>query len=100
MRWPRSTNTSNGSFGPPFASTFPHANTYSKPYALSIATIVQDEGRWLPEWLEYHSLSIVGVQHFYIYDDDSRDDIRQECEAAVPNLPQDLLCILCAIKPC
>ena len=44
----------------------------SKPrHALTVAVIVQNEARWLPEWLEYHLLPQVGVEHFYVYDDDS-----------------------------
>jgi hypothetical protein len=32
----------------------------------------QDEARWLAEWLEYHLLT--GVQHFYLYNNLSRDN--------------------------
>jgi hypothetical protein len=32
----------------------------------------QDEARWLKEWLEYHLL--IGVQHFYLYNNFSGDD--------------------------
>jgi hypothetical protein len=39
---------------------------------LAIAAIFQDEARWLKEWLEYHLLT--GVQHFYLYNNLSRDD--------------------------
>ena len=40
-------------------------------HALTVAAVVQNEARWLPEWLEYHLLPQIGVEHFYIYDDDS-----------------------------
>jgi hypothetical protein len=32
----------------------------------------QDEARWLKEWVEYHLL--IGVQHFYLYNNFSRDN--------------------------
>ena len=41
---------------------------------LSIATVVQNEAKWLPEWLEYHALPHVGVASFLLYDDGSTDD--------------------------
>ena len=40
-------------------------------YSLTAVTIVQNEARWLPEWLEYHLLPAIGVGHFYVYDDDA-----------------------------
>ena len=42
---------------------------------LSIATVVNNEAKWLPEWLEYHALPHVGVSSFLIYDDGSTDNI-------------------------
>lgn len=42
---------------------------------LSIAAVVQNEARWLPEWIEYHALSHVGVESFLLYDDGSTDNI-------------------------
>lgn len=45
----------------------------SRPrYRLSMATLVNDEGRWLAEWILYHR--IVGFDHFYMYDDSSTDN--------------------------
>ena len=40
-------------------------------YSLTATVLVQNEARWLPEWLEYHLLPVIGVEHFYLYDDDS-----------------------------
>ncbi|MDP1836827.1 MAG: glycosyltransferase family 92 protein [Chlamydiales bacterium] len=42
------------------------------PYYLSICAVFQNEGPWLKEWLEFHRL--VGVQHFYLYNNNSEDD--------------------------
>lgn len=39
---------------------------------LSACTIVRDEAPYISEWIEFHR--IVGVEHFYIYDDGSVDD--------------------------
>lgn len=42
-----------------------------KPYYLTACCIAKDEERDLEEWLEFHRL--VGVEHFYVYDNASRD---------------------------
>lgn len=44
-----------------------------KKYQLSICAIFKNEGKYIQEWIEYHKL--IGVQHFYLYDNDSTDDI-------------------------
>jgi len=41
---------------------------------LSLCAIIKDEAGYLPEWLEHHILQ--GVQHFYIYDNNSVDSTR------------------------
>lgn len=45
------------------------------PYELSIVAIMKNEGAYLKEWLDYHIL--VGVEKFYLYDNDSTDDTKQ-----------------------
>ncbi len=45
-----------------------------KKYDLAICAIFKNEGRYLQEWIEYHQM--VGVKHFYLYDNDSTDDTR------------------------
>lgn len=42
-----------------------------KKYDLVICAIFKDEELFLKEWIEYHKL--VGVQHFYLYDNGSTD---------------------------
>jgi len=39
---------------------------------LSVVTILKDEAPYLKEWLDYHLLA--GVEHFYLYNNDSSDD--------------------------
>lgn len=41
-------------------------------HELSICAIFQDEAPYLVEWIEFHRL--VGVDHFYLYNDRSSDD--------------------------
>ena len=41
---------------------------------ISIVLIVKNEARYIREWLEYHFL--IGIDHVYIYDNGSTDDIR------------------------
>lgn len=44
------------------------------PYELSVAAIFRNEARYLEEWLHFHDG--VGVDHFFLYDDQSIDDFR------------------------
>jgi hypothetical protein len=44
-------------------------------YNLAMVTVLQNEAPFLPEWLEYHMLYTVGVEHFYLYDDGSTDEL-------------------------
>lgn len=44
-------------------------------YYISIAAIVKNEARYIREWIEYHR--IVGVEHFFIYDNGSTDNLRE-----------------------
>jgi len=46
-------------------------------YELSIAAIIKNE-RNIIEWLEYHLM--VGVEHFYIYDNESTDGLKEKLE--------------------
>lgn len=43
----------------------------STQHTLSICAIFKNEAPFLREWIEYHK--IVGVQHFYLYNNDSED---------------------------
>ena len=42
------------------------------PHTLSIMAIMKNEGAYIKEWLDYHIL--VGVEKFYLYDNESTDD--------------------------
>lgn len=42
---------------------------------LSVVAVMQNEGRWLAEWIEYHAM--LGVDHFYLYDDQSTDNTKE-----------------------
>ena len=44
----------------------------SSLYQLSLILIFKDEAPYLREWLEYHLM--LGVQHFYLYQNNSTDD--------------------------
>lgn len=44
-------------------------------YKLSICAIAKNEHFGLEEWVNYHR--VVGVEHFYIYDNDSRVPVRE-----------------------
>ncbi|WP_432709309.1 glycosyltransferase family 2 protein [Pedobacter sp.] len=44
-------------------------------YYFSICCIVKDENDYIAEWIDYHQK--VGVEHFYIYDNGSKNPIRE-----------------------
>ncbi len=41
---------------------------------LSVCAIYKNEARYLAEWIEFHLLA--GVEHFFLYDNNSTDDHR------------------------
>ncbi len=45
------------------------------PYYLSVVLIVKNASRYIEEWINYHR--IVGVEKFYIYDNESNDNLRE-----------------------
>lgn len=50
----------------------PCDRTSSPVHEIAIVAIVKNEARNLEEWIEFHD--VVGVSHFYIYDNGSTDD--------------------------
>lgn len=50
-----------------------HTNAPASAYRLSITAIVRNEAD-IEEWIEYHLMA--GVEHFYIYDNESTDDLK------------------------
>ena len=53
---------------------------------LAIVAILKNEGHYLREWLDYHLLA--GVDHFYLYDNDSPDN---QAEVAAPYVEAGLV---------
>ena len=45
------------------------------PYELAVVAIFKDEAPYLNEWLDYHLLA--GVDHFYLYNNDSTDNFEE-----------------------
>ncbi len=45
------------------------------PYDLAVVAIMKNEAPYLKEWLDYHLMA--GVDHFYLYDNDSPDNQRE-----------------------
>lgn len=50
---------------------------------LAIASVFQNEARFLKEWIEYHKT--VGVQHFYLFNNRSTDDFTSVLQPYVQN---------------
>ena len=42
-------------------------------HKLAVVSILKNEARYIKEWLDYHRL--VGVDHFYLYDNESSDNV-------------------------
>ena len=53
---------------------------------LAVVAILKNEGAYLKEWLDYHLLA--GVDHFYLYDNDSPDN---QAEVAAPYVKAGLV---------
>ena len=53
---------------------------------LAVVAILKDEGHYLKEWLDYHLLA--GVDHFYLYDNESTDN---QAEVAKPYVDAGLV---------
>ncbi len=53
---------------------------------LAIVAILKNEGPYLKEWLDYHLLA--GVDHFYLYDNESPDN---QAEVAKPYVEAGLV---------
>lgn len=58
-------------------------------YELAIAAIFKDEGYYLKEWIEFHKL--VGVQHFYLYNNLSTDDYKSILQPYIEKGEVDLI---------
>ena len=56
------------------------------PYDLAVVAILKNEAPYLKEWLDYHLLA--GVDHFYLYDNDSPDN---QAEVAEPYIEAGLV---------
>ena len=55
-------------------------------YDLAVVAILKNEGHYLKEWLDYHLMA--GVDHFYIYDNESPDN---QAEVAKPYVEAGLV---------
>jgi len=55
-------------------------------YTLAVVAVTQREARFLREWIEFHRL--VGVEHFYLYDNESPDETRAVLQ---PYIDQDIV---------
>jgi len=56
---------------------------YNKKYNLTICAIFKNEGKFLKEWIEYHLM--LGVEHFYLYNNNSDDNFLEILEPYINN---------------
>ncbi len=72
----------------PFCIYFLIFCAFGKFYAvekheLAVCALFQNEAAYMKEWIEFHKL--VGVQHFYLYNDHSEDNYLQVLEPYIKN---------------
>lgn len=48
--------------------------THTSAHQLSVCALFTNEAKYIKEWIEYHQL--IGVDHFYLYDNNSKDRFR------------------------
>lgn len=48
---------------------------YSQQYKLVVGSMFKNEAPWLKEWIEYYK--ILGVEHFYLYNNESSDNYQE-----------------------
>jgi hypothetical protein len=53
----------------------------NKQYKMCICTMLRNQARFLPEWVTYHSR--IGVEKWFIYDNNSNDDIEDVIDSLV-----------------
>lgn len=58
-------------------------NMFATKYELSICTIFQNDAEFLKEWIEFHRLQ--GVEHFYLYNNNSEDNFREVLKPYIKN---------------
>ena len=58
-------------------------------YDLAVVAIFKNEGKYLREWLDYHLLA--GVDHFYLYNNESSDDY---AEILAPYVEKNLVTLI------
>jgi hypothetical protein len=56
----------------------------SHKHRLAICAMFQNEAPWLKEWISYHH-KVLGVDHFYLYNNDSTDDFMKVLQPFVDN---------------
>ncbi len=56
---------------------------------LAFVCIIRNEARYIKEWINFHR--IVGVKHFYIYDNESTDNIQEVLEPFIRDGIVDLI---------
>jgi len=68
------------------------SNLHNNPqYYCSICLIIRDESEYLKEWIDWHIGQ--GVEHFYIYDHDSKEPITEWIERMTPELAEKITVI-------
>ena len=63
--------------------TLSRPNIISKKYNVAVCAIFKNEEPYLKEWLEFNH--IIGVEHFYLYNNNSEDDYQTVLQPYIDN---------------
>ncbi len=72
------------------ARTSAPISTDSHPYRLAICAMFKNEAPWLKEWILYHH-KVLGVDHFYLYNNDSTDQYKEVLQPFIDQQIVDLI---------
>lgn len=72
-----------------FLILFAFSSCLAEKYELSIVAMFQNEAPYLKEWIEFHRL--VGVEHFWLYNNNSTDDYFSVLEPYIRSGVVDLI---------
>ena len=72
-----------------FLRLFLRKPNYDKKYRISLCGIFKNEASFLKEWIEFHR--IVGIDHFFLYNNLSEDNYREVLDPYIKNGIVDLI---------
>lgn len=76
-------------WGPLIVGLYRPRRSASPKYKVSLCAIFRDEAVFLQEWIDYHR--VIGVEHFYLYNNQSADNYREVLQPYIDEGLVDLI---------